>query len=97
MKEITNFWEVISEYWIEIPIIQRDYAQGRRTPKVDEIRNKIIDDMFAALEKSRTLEFDFVYGNIETRSNKEIFVPLDGQQRLTTMFLLHWYLVAVQK
>ena len=32
---------------------------------------------------------DFVYGNLN--SDKE-FIPLDGQQRLTTLFLLHYYL-----
>ena len=30
---------------------------------------------------------DFVYGEIENGK----LIPLDGQQRLTTMFLLHWY------
>jgi len=31
---------------------------------------------------------DFVYGEV----NDGTFEPLDGQQRLTTLFLLHWYL-----
>lgn len=97
MKEITNFWEVISEYVIEIPIIQRDYAQGRDSTKVNEIRRKIINDMYSALTKDSILEFDFVYGNIEGRDTGEIFVPLDGQQRLTTLYLLHWYLALQAK
>jgi hypothetical protein len=97
MREVTNFWEVISEYAIEIPIIQRDYAQGRKTPKVNEIRKKILDDIFLALNESHRLEFDFVYGNIEIRDAGCIFIPLDGQQRLTTLFLLHWYLAFVEK
>jgi hypothetical protein len=25
-------------------------------------------------------------------SKQEIFIPLDGQQRLTTLFLLHWFI-----
>ena len=37
-------------------------------------------------EKPITL--DFIYGNID---DKGIMTPLDGQQRLTTLFLLHWY------
>lgn len=97
MKEITNFWEVISEYAIEIPIIQRDYAQGRLTPKVNEIRKKIIDDIYVALNEKKKLEFDFVYGNIEIRDAGSIFIPLDGQQRLTTLFLLHWYIAVREK
>ena len=28
--KITNFWELLKEHNIVIPIIQRDYAQGRK-------------------------------------------------------------------
>jgi len=28
---------------IEIPLIQRDYAQGRRNPRVDDIRSTFLD------------------------------------------------------
>ena len=31
---------------------------------------------------------DFVYGDIDANG---VMTPLDGQQRLTTLFLLHWY------
>ena len=31
---------------------------------------------------------DFVYGDVDVNG---VMTPLDGQQRLTTMFLLHWY------
>ena len=34
---------------IEIPLIQRDYAQGRRTPRVDDIRNTFLDALHQAL------------------------------------------------
>lgn len=37
------------------------------------------------------LNLDFVYGSIEV-GNTPRFLPLDGQQRLTTLFLLSWYL-----
>lgn len=33
-------------------------------------------------------QIDFVYGDID---NKGVMTPLDGQQRLTTLFLLHWF------
>lgn len=35
---------------------------------------------------------DFVYGKVDEHGT---FLPLDGQQRLTTLFLLHWYLASV--
>lgn len=34
------------------------------------------------------MNLDFVYGKVDSG----IFIPLDGQQRLTTLFLIHWYL-----
>jgi hypothetical protein len=73
---------------IEIPIIQRDYAQGR--PKAVNIRNQFVNTLFDHLENLQPLHLDFIYGNV-IKTNKK-FIPLDGQQRLTTLFLLHWYL-----
>lgn len=75
---------------IQIPMIQRDYAQGRK--EEGEIRKRFLKSIFNALEKNDSLELDFIYGSIETIGNKNFFIPLDGQQRLTTLFLLHWYI-----
>ena len=85
----SNFIELIRNNEILIPIIQRDYAQGRCDSKTIDIREKFLSDLINALELgNKTLNLDFVYGStIESK-----FVPLDGQQRLTTLFLLHWYL-----
>lgn len=72
---------------ITIPIIQRDYAQGRKDPDVNRVRSRFLDSLYAAVtEKPITL--DFVYGDIDDNG---IMTPLGGQQRLTTLFLLHWY------
>lgn len=83
---------------VEIPIIQRDYAQGRKT--AEDVRSGLLEAMFEALDrdpgdKALPLDLDFVYGSI-TKNNEDgtdvvAFAPLDGQQRLTTLFLLHWF------
>ena len=70
---------------ISIPIIQRDYAQGRKDAAI--IRDKFLDEIFNRLDNDENLFLDFVYGNIEG----DKFIPIDGQQRLTTLFLLHLY------
>ena len=82
---------------IEIPIIQRDYAQGRK--EQENLRNKFVNYLVKSLANQTAIELDFVYGNIRIdfdskQHNKEIhtFVPIDGQQRLTTLWLLHWFL-----
>ncbi|WP_342804981.1 DUF262 domain-containing protein [Alteromonas sp. M12] len=78
---------------IEIPILQRDYAQGRKEEL--EVRTLFLKSLFQALnnkdESRQPLDLDFVYGNFEEGQSKA-FSVLDGQQRLTTLFLLHWHL-----
>jgi hypothetical protein len=88
MNDIFSFYQLISKYQIEIPIIQRDYAQGRNNPKAEDIRKSMVTDLVAAVKGEKKLFFDFVYGRID--ENK--FIPFDGQQRLTTLFLLHKYI-----
>lgn len=90
-----TFWKLLSEYKIEIPIIQRDYAQGRDSAKA--IRKELLDNIYTALTDEISLDFDFVYGTseecVEKNGDKYLkLFPLDGQQRLTTFFLLHWYI-----
>lgn len=75
---------------IQIPMIQRDYAQGRIEEV--EIRNRFLTSIFEALQKNDHLELDFVYGSIKMVDKKCYFLPLDGQQRLTTLFLLLFYI-----
>ena len=75
---------------IEIPLIQRDYAQGRTDPAVNEIRGAFLDVLREAVTGGDAVGLDFVYGEVEN----ETLRPLDGQQRLTTLFLLHWYVAA---
>lgn len=75
---------------VEIPKIQRDYAQGRDTPVVELIRNEFLDVLFSAITGGKRVDLDFVYGEIEDGTLR----PLDGQQRLTTLFLIHWYVAA---
>ena len=93
-----SFWNLVNEFKITIPLIQRDYAQGRETGKVPKIRGKFIDALYNALQNDgEKLELDFIYGYTKQSENKgfseeKSFIPLDGQQRLTTLFLLHWYI-----
>lgn len=96
-----TFWKLLSEYQVEIPIIQRDYAQGRNSAKA--IRNELLDSIYSALVNGKSIDFDFVYGSTEECERKEgttvikKLYPLDGQQRLTTFYLLHWYLAQKEK
>lgn len=73
---------------IEIPMLQRDYAQGRDYTKTTQIRERFLTSIFEVLSGEKAnLHLEFIYGSIKNGK----FIPLDGQQRLTTLFLLHWY------
>lgn len=88
-QTIYSLYSIIKKYEIRIPIIQRDYAQGRNNEKSKEVRKRLLDDMISVLDsEDKHLDFNFVYGNV----NEDIFYPVDGQQRLTTLYLLHWFL-----
>lgn len=71
---------------INIPMIQRDYVQGKANKK--EVRIDFLEALIKYLQDGINKDLDFVYG-YEKDSE---FIPLDGQQRLTTLFLLHTYL-----
>lgn len=73
---------------IEIPLFQRDYAQGRHSQQAELVRTRFIADLCAALDSDPVLHLDFVFGDVVEGT----LYPLDGQQRLTTLFLLHCYL-----
>jgi hypothetical protein len=98
-SSLTSYVELFNEHGqkpptvtrIEVPLIQRDYAQGRIDPITDEIRERFLDALHDALTGGRAIDLDFVYGEVD---GDGVLTPLDGQQRLTTLFLLHWYVAA---
>ena len=75
-----SFWKLINEYGIKIPIIQRDYAQGRRNNEKDEtVRENLLNSIFKALlDDTETIDLDFVYGTEVTVDQEVWLLPLDG-------------------
>lgn len=90
MSSQYTFWRLVEEFKIIVPIIQRDYAQGRKDDlKIEQIRKTFIQHLLEKInQNSHKSDLDFVYGSVVDEQLK----LLDGQQRLTTLFLLHWYL-----
>ena len=85
--EAQNFANIFHQLkGIVIPMIQRDYAQGREDARTREVRKRFLDALHEAVTGT-PITLDFIYGDI----TDGIMTPLDGQQRLTTLFLLHWY------
>lgn len=98
-----SFKSFLEHYHVVIPMVQRDYAQGRTTDDVNRVRNRFLDTIKSHLIKlgidNNVMKMDLIYGEkeqvwsttIANKLEKIIVTPLDGQQRLTTLYLLHWY------
>jgi hypothetical protein len=80
---------------VEIPIIQRDYAQGRK--QSTDVLDGFLKSLWDALrsDDAQALDLDFIYGTFEDGAGGVLSL-LDGQQRLTTLFLLHWYIATCE-
>ncbi|MDM1098285.1 DUF262 domain-containing protein [Myroides odoratimimus] len=129
-----TFHQLLVNHIIEVPIIQRDYAQGRLSDNVNYIRERFVKSLVNNIVQKEDLHLGFIYGKIEGKERQReaklhqdsvktllhtvtqyahqfnidvktkinineidetsslIFIPLDGQQRLTTLFLLYWYI-----
>ena len=123
INNIKNISDLLSTYGVDIPLIQRDYVQGRvhDTKKLEgkgddaskklmkkylreqERRDDFVTQLISALEQPETLpmQLTFIYGTIENKGthsmrHNQSIVPIDGQQRLTTLFLLTWILIYKQ-
>lgn len=91
MNNKISFWDYLKQNKVVIPIIQRDYAQGRADKGA--LRKNFLSSLKNALDGKlsdghKELKLDFVYGSVK----KDVMHPLDGQQRLTTLWILHWYI-----
>lgn len=94
-----SLWSLLSVRGLTvcIPSLHRDYAQGRQDAEAVQIRRKLLDDLMDCLHGAASdpaglspgLDLGFLCGSLE---QDRILIPIDGQQRLTTLFLLHWLL-----
>ncbi|WEV68053.1 DUF262 domain-containing protein [Bifidobacterium sp. ESL0769] len=88
-----TFWQLISHYAIHIPTIQRDYVYGRSDKATNSVRSGVLDEVKEHLISGKYFSFNFIYGEIDTTSQGDIVPickPLDGQQRLTTLYFIYW-------
>lgn len=83
-----SFVQLLEDNKINIPLIQRDYVQGRTDE--NEVRIEFLNAIHTYLKENKPFrDLDFVYGFLDENN---VLYPLDGQQRLTTLMLLHWFL-----
>lgn len=95
MRTKLSLLELLEQYRVVIPRVQRDYAQGRESENIKEIRSQFIKDLFRMISRvDKTVDLDFIYGTIQIKDENLELILLDGQQRLTTLWLIHWYIAS---
>ena len=118
MKPVISISSLLEQFGVEIPLIQRDYVQGRihfandktsdelkdRFKEEKEKRDEFVTRLLDALRTGNTIKLTFIYGvlrkNDKPDCHEMAFLPIDGQQRLTTLFLLCWLMahcVSIQR
>lgn len=90
-----SYTDFIKDKIVVIPVIQRDYVQGAERNR--EKREEFLTVLLGALKSAGgSVNLDFIYGIIPNKTpppqGKKEFLPVDGQQRLTTLYLLAWLL-----
>ena len=85
-----NLFSLLNQYRVIVPGIQRHYVQGADTVKAREVRSGFVRNILSHLKENKLLCLDYIYGPINT-AGVDAFVPVDGQQRLTTIWLLARY------
>lgn len=82
-----NFIDAFQNKTILIPLLQRDYVQGGK----EDVINPFLDSLILS---ENQCDLNYIYGYTKTVDDKTCFIPVDGQQRLTTLWILHTYIFA---
>lgn len=78
------------------------YGKIRSLSNIEQIKKnkELVSNMIDAVKSySKNLDLNInveIDGleNEEISNHQTIFIPLDGQQRLTTLYLVHWYIIS---
>ena len=93
--------KLLEQYFFIIPEYQRDYAQGRDNERDVHVLDMFIKEITKVLSSKSSEEqgfhLDYVYGDVVEKNGVELFYPVDGQQRLTTLFLFYVYCYQTEK
>ncbi|NLI36420.1 MAG: DUF262 domain-containing protein [Bacteroidales bacterium] len=85
-----TFYDIFNKKTILIPRLQRDYVQGGNRSLMSEFVEKLV----SSVEEDRSVDLNYIYGRWESGYR---YIPIDGQQRLTTLWLLFLYANSINK
>lgn len=57
----------------------------------------MLNDIQNHIARNKPMSLNFIYGKViqDDDVDMKLFIPLDGQQRLTTLYLIHWLALVV--
>lgn len=87
MNNIKKTLQTLLENELVIPEIQRDYVWGNNEIVLRRFLKNILTDISV---QSNELDIGFFYA-YKLFKEDNIYALIDGQQRITTLILLHWY------
>ena len=87
MNNIKKTLQTLLENELVIPEIQRDYVWGNNEIVLRRFLKNILTDISV---QSNELDIGFFY-SYKLFKEDNIYALIDGQQRITTLILLHWY------
>ncbi len=83
MKTMTLFG-LLDQYSVLIPHLQRNYVHGRDDAHAKEVREHFVTSLDECINGNE-MNLDVIYGIRDKERN--VLIPIDGQQRLTTLWL----------
>ena len=90
-NDIKNTLTTLLNNELIIPEIQRDYVWGNN----EIVLKRFLKNIFNNKDNELDIGFFYaykVYQDTKKEENKGIYALIDGQQRITTLVLLYWYL-----
>ncbi len=92
-SELYTIHSVLKAYNICIPIMQREYVHGvtKKDCGLSINVTKLIDDVIESLVEDTEINLNIVYGF----DDGSTFYPTDGQQRLTLLYIIYWYIFVI--
>lgn len=93
MKTMTLFG-LLDQYSVLIPHLQRNYVHGRDDAHAKEVREHFVTSLDECINGTE-MNLDVIYGIRDKERN--VLIPIDGQQRLTTLWLSAVYASSTSK
>ena len=93
MKTMTLFG-LLDQYSVLIPHLQRNYVHGRDDAHAEEVRKHFVKSLDECINGAE-MNLGAIYGVCD--GTRDVLILIDGQQRLTTLWLSAAYAVSTSK